>query len=120
MATAILASAKRPAASPERRHSRGFPVVAAHESNRLRPGRKRRDALRFQRLLELAPFGIGERGLTRFADRFRAGGAGDRVALDHGVHDAQEIAFAALVRFAVALDQARAQSDLEREARVAL
>src|SRR6266571_4740984 len=93
----------------------------AHEPDRLRHGRQRRDAVAFQRLLELTPFRVGERGLARLADRLRAlSRIGDRAALDQGIEDAQEIAFAALVRFAIALDQTSAQGDLEREARVAL
>jgi len=76
--------------------------------------------LRFERLLELAPLGVSERGIARLADRLDARAVVlYRAALDQGVEDAQEIPLAALVGLAVALDQPAAQRNFQREARAA-
>src|SRR5262245_27760604 len=81
-------------------------VRLAHEFHRLRPGGLRRDALRLERLLELAPLRIGERALAGSADRLRARlRIAYRLALDQGIEDAQEIRLAAVVCFTVPLDQ---------------
>src|SRR6267143_2379628 len=93
----------------------------AHELHRLRPGRQRRDAVRLQGLLELAPLRVGKRRLACLLDRLDPGAiVRQGVALDERVEDPQEIALAALVRLAVALDQPAAQRYFERQARVPL
>src|SRR5262245_28636257 len=91
------------------------------EVQRLRLRPQRRDADRFERLLELAALRVGERGVARGLDRRRARRVGDEFPATHDrVQDAQEVRLRAPVRFAVALDQPPAQRDLEREAEVAL
>src|SRR5207244_3232592 len=98
-----------------------FRLRPAHELHRLRPGRQRRDAVRLQRQLELAPFRVGKRRLARLADRFDPGAVvRHRVALDERVEDPQEVALAALVRVAVALDQPAAQRNFQGEPCVSL
>src|SRR5712692_2866222 len=83
---------------------------AAHELHRLRPGWQRRDAVRLQGLLELAPFRVGKRRFACLADRLASSPiVRQGVALDERVEDPQEIVLAASVRVAVPLDQPPAQ-----------
>src|SRR3990172_3305791 len=82
--------------------------------------RQRRDPHGLERVLELAPFRIGERGLARLADRrspLRVGG--ERAACNDRIQDAQEAGLGATMRLAVALDQPATQRDLEAEPEIA-
>src|SRR5688572_28050064 len=69
---------------------------------------------------ERLPLGVGQRGLARLADRRRllARIRGRRV-VHQRVDDGEEVAFAAPVRLALALDQSGAFGDLARQRGVA-
>src|SRR5262245_21259942 len=83
---------------------------------------QRRDAYRFERVLELASLGVGERRCVCLADRRGAlrhahGRNVTRGRVDERVHDAHEVPAATLMGLAVALDQMAEPSDFggERE-----
>src|SRR5262245_34108665 len=86
-----------------------FRLGLAHELYRLRLGRQGRDALGFERLLELASFRIREGALPGGAYRLGAGvRVADRLAFDQRGENPEEIVLAARMRLGIALDQAPA------------